>query len=180
MQDNRDNPSTDTERTDDFLGGTIRLLSFRALNDNDPMTRKHAVYLLGQTRDKGSLDICLEALRDPEKAVREQASRALAEIGESASDRLISLLNDPDWKVRYRAAETLGMIEDKRSVSPLIRLLSDEKDHVRYMAVKSLGRIGEKAALEPIRKCQEDENPYVQRMAETVVLRIGKKDKEVL
>lgn len=180
MQDNWDNPSTDTERTNDFIGETIGILSFRALHDNDPLTRKHAVYMLGQAKEPESIDTCIKALRDPEKAVRGQAVWALAEIGEPSSERLISLLNDPDWKVRYRAAETLGMMKEKRAVSPLIGLLSDKNDHVRYMAVKSLGGIGAMEARESIKVCQQDKNPYVRRMSETALSIIGKKGNPLL
>ena len=174
MQDYGDNPSTTTELTDTSLAKTMELLSFRALHDNDPMTRKHSVYLLGQVGDPRSIDTCIHAMRDQEKAVRAQASKALAEIGEPALERLLPLLNDPDWKIRYRGAEALGMMKDKRAVSPLIGLLSDEKDHVRYMAVKSLCGIGDMAAWEPIIACQQDENPFVRRMADRAVSTLGK------
>ncbi len=173
MQGDRDIPLIQNEVTDPFLAETVELLSFRALHDDDPMTRKHSVYLLGQARDPRSIDTCIQAMRDPEKAVRGQAARALADIGEPAAGRLITLLNDPDWKVRYRAAEALGMTEDKRAVNPLIGLLSDEKDHVRYMAVKSLLIIGDTTAREPIITCQQDENPYVRKMAENAVSTLG-------
>jgi HEAT repeat protein len=179
MQDDRDNPSTDTEPTNIPLVKTMELLSFRALHDNDPMTRKHSVYLLGQVGGLLSIDTCIHAMRDPEKAVRGQASMALAEIGEPALERLLPLLHDPDWKVRYRAAEALGMMEDKRTVSALIGILSDDKDHVRYMAVKSLCRIGDMASREPIIACQQDENPFVRRMADRAVSTLGKESHAV-
>jgi HEAT repeat protein len=163
MQHNRDNPSKNTELTDTSLDKTLELLSFRALHDDDPMTRKHSVFLLGQAGDPRSIDTCIRAMRDPEKAVRSQVSLALAEIGEPAVEPLIPLLHDPDWKVRYRAAEVLGMIKSSESVPYLIAALSDEKDHVRYMAAKSLGLISDPAALEPLKNSQDDENPYVRQ-----------------
>jgi HEAT repeat protein len=175
MQDNRDNPLSNNALVEASLAKTMELLSFRALNDTDPMTRRHSVYLIGQVRDPRSIATCIQAMRDPEKAVRGQASMALAEIGEPALERLLPLLHDPDWKVRYRAAEALGLMEDKRAVSPLIGILSDEKDHVRYMAVKSLCRIGDPAAREPITACQLDENPFVRRMADVAVSTLGKR-----
>ncbi|NYT08229.1 MAG: HEAT repeat domain-containing protein, partial [Methanomicrobiales archaeon] len=121
------------------------------------------------TGNPACTELFIRALRDPEKAVRAQATIALAGVGEPAADRLIPLLDDPDWKVRYRAAEALGMMNEKKAVGPLIGLLSDEKDHVRYMAAKSLSLINDRAALEPLKKCQADKNPYVRRMAETAV-----------
>lgn len=164
MQGNRDTPLIQNEMTDPFLAETVELLSFRALHDDDPMTRKHSVYLLGQERDPGSIDTCIQAISDPEKAVRAQAARALAAIGEPAAGRLITLLNDPDWKVRYRAAEALGTMKSRTSVPYLIKRLSDEKDHVRYMAAKSLGLIGDPLALSPLTDAQDDENPYVRKI----------------
>jgi HEAT repeat protein len=152
-----------------LMGEAEKGLATRALTAEDPLTRKHAIYLLSMTGNPACAELFIRALRDPEKAVRAQATVALATLGHPASDCLILLLNDPDWKVRYRAAEALGMMNEKGAIGPLIARLSDEKDHVRYMAAKSLGMLKDPAALEPLRQCREDENPYVRRMAETAV-----------
>lgn len=140
-------------------------ISLKAVTDEDPIIRKHALYLLGTTADPLHADIFLQALRDPEKAVRNQAALALAGIGTQVVASLLALLPDPDWKVRYRATEILGMIEDTSATGPLIERLSDPKDHVRYMAAKSLGMIGDSAAREPLRQCLNDENSYVRKVA---------------
>lgn len=173
MQEKRNPSPKNTEPTDASLEKTLDLLSFRALHDNDPLTRKHSVFMLGLAGDPRSIDTCIHAMRDPEKAVRSQASVALAEIGRPAWEQLLPLLSDPDWKVRYRAAEALGFMKEKRAVSPLVALLSDEKDHVRYMAVKSLCSIGDMAARDPIMACQQDENPFVRKMAEKAGVKLG-------
>jgi HEAT repeat protein len=60
------------------------------------------------------------ALRDPEKAVRNQVTQALAAIGKPELSALIALLEDQDWKVRYRAVEALGIMKDKYAMDPLI------------------------------------------------------------
>jgi HEAT repeat protein len=120
------------------------------------------------TRNPVFVEIFIQALRDPEKAVRAQATHALAGMGELASERLITLLHDPDWKVRYRAAEALGMMNEKKAVRPLIALLSDEKDHVRYSAVQALGNMEAKESLEYLLNI-DDPNPYVMRMTESVI-----------
>lgn len=174
MQEKRNPSPKNTEPTDASLEKTLDLLSFRALHDNDPMTRKHSVFMLGLAGDPRSIDTCIHAMRDPEKAVRAQASVALAEIGGAAFEQILPLLCDPDWKVRYRAAEALGFMEEKRAVSPLVGLLSDEKDHVRYMAAKSLCRIGDVAAWDPIMACQQDENPFVRTMADKAGAKLAK------
>jgi HEAT repeat protein len=155
--------------TNMLMGEALKSLASRALTAKDPLTRKHAIYLLGMTRNPDCVELFIKAFRDPEKAVRAQATRALAGMGEMAENRLINLLKDPDWKVRYRAVEALGLIRDIRVVDPLIERLSDEKDHVRYMAVKALGEIGARDAIGPISSLDDDENQYVRRISESVI-----------
>lgn len=150
----------------------VNELASQALTSDDPLTRKHAIYLLGMIRNPAYIEIFIQALRDPEKAVRAQATRALADIGEAASERLITFLGDLDWKVRYRAAEALGMMKENRAVRSLIKLLSDDKDHVRYSAVKALGEIGAKESLEYLIQ-MDDNNVYVMRMVESVITKFN-------
>lgn len=152
--------------TDMLMGEALKSLASRALTAKDPLTRRHAIYLLGMTRNPDCVELFIKALRDPEKAVRAQATRALAGMGEPAGGRLIELLRDPDWKIRYRAAEALGLMEEKRAVGALILQLTDDNDHVRYMAAKSLGNLKDPAALESLKQRRDDENPFVRRMAE--------------
>ena len=115
--------------------------------------------------DPSYADIFIRSLYDPEKAVRSQAAMSLVGIGIPVIPKVIPLLNDKDCKVRYRAAEVLGLIKSRDAVRSLVESLSDKKDHVRYMAAKSLGLIGDPAALEPLMKCRFDENPHVKKMA---------------
>jgi HEAT repeat protein len=163
-----------------LLGEAVKGMATRAMTAEDPLTRKHAIYMLGMTNNPDYMEIFIRALRDPEKAVRAQATLALVAIGRPALDPLIHLLDDPDWKVRYRAAEALGLLKEQGAIGPLIRRLSDEKDHVRYMAAKSLGMLKDPAAIEPLQRCLADENPYVRRMAETAVEIIGGTGKRAL
>jgi HEAT repeat protein len=151
----------------------LELLSSRALRDEDPLTRRHAIYLLGLSRNRGCIPVFIAALRDPEKAVRNQATRALAAIGKPASPPLIVLLEDTDWKVRYRAAEALGIMKNRDATNPLIARLTDDKDHVRYMAVKALGEIGNKEAIIPLKAMLQDKNPYVQRVTVSVLQKLN-------
>jgi HEAT repeat protein len=167
---------SDVNDPDNLMGEAVKGLASRALTAEDPLTRKHAIYFLAMTRNPANVEIFIQALRDPEKAVRAQATRALADLGEPASERLITLLGDSDWKVRYRAAEVLGLMKEKRALSPLIRLLSDQKDHVRYMAAKSLRALGSPEAREALETRVSDENPHVKRMAESALTMIIKSD----
>jgi len=174
MVNNREQRINESNKvSDELLGKTAQLLATDAMKDNDALIRKHAIFMLGFSRNTEHIDSLIKALKDPEKAVRNQAARALAEIGEPASERLIQSLDDPDWKVRYRAAEALGLMKNQGASGPLIDLLHDEKDHVRYMAVKSLGLIGDPVAREPLRACQQDENHYVRTLASSIICRLS-------
>jgi HEAT repeat protein len=64
----------------------------------------------------------------------------------------INALKDGDVDVRRGAAETLGIIGDKRAVKPLMRVVQDEDEdgEVRQAAVCAVGRIGGKRAVESL------------------------------
>lgn len=169
-------PTPDDTNENEKYSQAVYLLKSKALTNEDPLARKHALYLLGMTGDFQFADIFINSLHDPEKAVRSQAAQALVQIGSPVISHVVMLLNDKDWRVRYRAAEILGMIKGKEAVIPLIMALSDEKDHVRYMAAKSLCLIRDPQASEPLRTCLCDENHYVRRMAERAISTIEKKN----
>jgi HEAT repeat protein len=104
-------------------------------------------------------------LRSKEKEDRRLAAEKLGKLGPAAIEAVRPLLNDPEWRLRYRAAEIIGFTAEPAGIPLLTPLLSDEKDHVRYMAVKSLGRCGT-IELEPIiAPMLNDENPFVRRIA---------------
>jgi HEAT repeat protein len=144
---------------------TLTMLADSAISDEDPLIRKHAIYLIGMARNPDCIPTLIQALKDPEKEVRSQATQSLVMMGKPASGQVIACLNDPDWKVRYRAAEVLGLIGDEKAVKPLIDALTDSKDHVRYMAAKSLGMLRNPSASKPLQDRLSDENTYVMKMA---------------
>jgi HEAT repeat protein len=127
----------------------------------------------GDHPDEQDLQTLLARLSAQDKGVRAEATRGLVTIGESAVPACIALLHDDDWKVRYRAAEALGLIGDGRAHVPFIAALNDRKDHVRYMAAKGLGLIGDLRAVAHLKEAQRDENEFVRRAAATALGKIG-------
>ncbi len=148
-------------------------LTYAVLNSPDPHIRRYSVLLLGSEQDPNNIDILVKALSDRDKGVRAQAAKALGELGKPAVPRLTMLNNHADWRVRYRAAEALGMIPETDSISALILLLGDEKDHVRYMAAKSLGKLRAMEAVEPLIRSLKDENEFVRKVAAESLGAIG-------
>ncbi|MDK1032228.1 MAG: HEAT repeat domain-containing protein, partial [Planctomycetia bacterium] len=74
--------------------------------------------------------------------------------------------------VRWRAAEALGKIGDRRAVGPLIDLLKDKSYHVREAAAKSLWKITQK-------KFGEDQAKWLQWWKKNKVeYQMGKTEKD--
>ncbi|MBP1929359.1 HEAT repeat protein [Methanolinea mesophila] len=139
----------------------------------DPHARRYSILLLSREKDPDLLPLFVAGMKDEDKGVREQAARALAEMGEPATAALLDLIRDKEWRVRYRSAEALGLMGYSPGDAALIEALHDPKDHVRYMAAKSLGLIGDPLALEPLIGRLEDENEFVRRIAAVSLAKIG-------
>jgi HEAT repeat protein len=130
----------------------------------DPGVKIYSIVFMGKMKDLKFMPLFVRALHDRDKQVRLQATIAIAALGEPAVPELLILLLDDDWKVRYRAAEALGMIKSHYSIIPLVNALNDQNDHVRYMAAKALGETGDSSATEPLIRRLKDENDYVRRI----------------
>jgi len=123
--------------------------------------------------DRLDLQTLISRLSDRDKTVRAEAMHGLVAIGKPAVPSCIALLSDGDWKVRYRAAEALGLLGDGEAYAPLVAALDDEKDHVRYMAAKGLGLLGDPRAVGLLGRMHEDENEFVRRSAARSLGTIG-------
>jgi putative membrane-bound dehydrogenase-like protein len=99
----------------------IPLLHTVAEQGRSDVARIHALWTLDGLGGLGAADIA-RALRDGHAAVRENAVR-LAEARVGASQDLLShvlrLADDPDDRVRFRVALTLGETEDPRAIDAL-------------------------------------------------------------
>lgn len=112
-------------------------------------------------------------LHNPDKSIRVSAMSAFVSSGDQAIPYLLTILDDNDWKVRYRAAEALGLIGSSAAVQGLIHLTGDTKDHVRYMASKSLGLIGDKSGFDALITLLDDEHVYTRRITAESLSKIG-------
>ena len=142
-------------------------------NSSDPHVRRYATFFLGQLEGEEEITYLASLLRDSDKGVREQAMAALARSGQPGFAIISGLVTDPEWKVRYRACEALGLMRDINAVPLLIRALDDVKDHVRYMAAKSLGLIGDRRAEQPLIGRINDENKFVRKIVAGSLGKLG-------
>src|SRR5512136_294879 len=83
------------------------------------------------------------------------------------SERLahfLEMLTDDNEGNRWKAAESLGRMEDPAAVDPLIDTLWDDDARVRLKAAWALGRIGDPRALRPLQRLYRIENEWAQEI----------------
>lgn len=88
-------------------------------------------------------EIIEDLREDREKDVRNAAAAELIAKGEAAVYPLIGALNDSDWRVREEAAKALGEIGDRRAVKHLIQLFKDEKTRVQLWGTDAIIGMGD-------------------------------------
>jgi HEAT repeat protein len=136
-----------------------------SLTHQDWSVRLHAVESLGKTKSRMAVDPLLAVLvHDGDPAVREDAIRALGEIGDpQAVEALLIVMKEPG--LRTAAVEALGRIGDRRVVPMLIGMVTggtppevtravdgcgdqwSEEVAIQAAAVQALGEIGDESAL---------------------------------
>jgi HEAT repeat protein len=129
----------------------VRVLAplMTALNNKDWIVRMHAAKALGRIKNPDSIEPLIPLLQDRVKAVREEATAALAAIGDAAIPSLLSALTHSDWLVRLHAVEALGKMRSAEAVEPLLSVLFNDHDAaVREDAIRALGQIGDGRAFD--------------------------------
>jgi len=87
---------------------------------------------------------------------------------------LVRLLEDPEGRVRRRAAQAIGRVGLPEGVPPLATVLAGDSDaEVRQMAAFALGLIGHTAAIGPLRAALRDTSALVQGRAAEALGLIG-------
>ncbi|MCP4640893.1 MAG: HEAT repeat domain-containing protein [bacterium] len=99
--------------------------------------------------------------------VRYDALRSLGKVrGLFAVARLSLALRDEDDGTRWRAAEVLGEMGDRRAVGPLVKSLSNTGDQIVFMKTAgALSKLGDRRAVKPLAGALEDENRRVRGIA---------------
>ena len=140
------------------------------------LVRVNAAIELGKLKAREAIPALLEALKDPNMALRNNAAFALGEIGAGeAVPHLIDLLHDPEERVRKSAVKALGMICAREAVAPLIQVLDTEISRVvRKSAIRSLGQIGDSTGLSAVEQFVSHPDPTLADAAKKAVERLRK------
>jgi HEAT repeat protein len=109
----------------------------------------HTAKALAKIKDSSAIEPLLPLLQDKVKAVREEATAALAAIGDEALPSLLEALKHSEWLVRLHAVEALGKMRSPAAVEPLLSVLFNDHDQaIREDVVRALGQIGDGRAVE--------------------------------
>jgi len=112
------------------------------------LARVHAIWGISQLarKDGTRANALTPLLQDSDPEIRAQAAKWIGELKFSeASKSLLSRLSDENARVRFFAAEALGLLGYKDAFNPLVELLetNDDKDaYIRHAASLALARIG--------------------------------------
>lgn len=91
-----------------------------ALSDPDPIVRRYAAWVAGESESRAYVDELVERLGDPDARVRAVSAWALGEIKDRrAVEPLVALLADDDARVREMTALAIGEIEDPSGLAAL-------------------------------------------------------------
>ena len=122
---------------------------FEAIHrEKDPQTRRAVLDALAW-KVKWLRGAFVEAINDPDPAVRVSAARGLVVFNtQTASGNLAGRLNDPDAEVRAAAAHALAFVPTAdRHATALLRATHDADSRVRVQAVMTLGIIQHRGAI---------------------------------
>jgi HEAT repeat protein len=90
----------------------------------------------------------------------------------------LRMLADDNSANRWKAAESLGRLEDSRGTDPLIDTLFDEDFRVRTKAAWALGSIGDPRALAPLQQLYRMERPDQREIIAEAIAEINRKMSE--
>jgi HEAT repeat protein len=144
-----------------------------ALVDSDSRVQSLAGEVLGIMDAAAAAPRLGKLLLGRDLEVRRAAAVALGRCGVTGAAVLGEAMHSPDWDVRARAAETLGIVGQQDSVPPLCDALQDPVELVRIRAGRALGRIGCPTAVGPLCAALHDERDSVRIAALGALAAIG-------
>lgn len=140
----------------------------------EPAMRASAAYALGVIGDKRAVASLTSLLRDERYFVRQQAARALSQMGEAALDRLFEMADSSTASTREAAIEALGSSgSSRRAIDRVIDALADSNPNVRSAAVRGLGESASERAVAPLMTVMGDESSTMRSQASISLARLG-------
>ena len=145
----------------------------------DAGTRLRATEELASSRTRLATGELEAALHDPNRAVREEAARALGEIADPGSvEALLKVLQDPMTGLAVEASHALGRIGDRRALPALTAVLTHDDESFsprdRMAAARALGDLGGQEATDALLRLLERIPPgEEEEMTQVLVRALG-------
>ena len=112
-----------------------------------------------------SVQDLIEALEDVDDVTREEAAKALADLGDpNTIDELLTAIEDDFWAVRVQIGWAFAKIGGERAIDGLIVLFNDSMMEVQAEAVLAMASIGVDTVPKLI-TCLKDERWRVREQA---------------
>ncbi len=141
------------------------------LEDASPLVRRFAIFGLLRLRDPRALPALLKhAATDTDWWVREQATQAIAELGDARALPYLELLVRERWDLRVSALEALESMGAEQALLGFADLASDEDPAVALAMLEILGRLpnGRRASLY-VQACVEASDPRIAKRARALL-----------
>jgi putative membrane-bound dehydrogenase-like protein len=120
------------------FNATVEPLKTLLRTTDSPLGRLHAAALL-EAYQGTRAEIVLPLLSDPEPRLREHAVQMAEKFlgkDKAITDRVVALAGEPDARLRYQVALSLGEWDDDRILAPLAQIaVAGAEDHWTRMAV---------------------------------------------
>lgn len=156
------------------IGEPARAEVIAVLSSGNERVRRGAVIALGKLGEEGSITALIEALRDPDGEVRQQACVALGDIGKPAVSPLIGVLRTENELLLRGAITALGLV-GKPAIPALAMALRHEGDlRASVGAVRALAEINDRSSVNILIRVIEDERGEVREAAREALESIRK------
>jgi len=113
-----------------------------SLGDSSAAVRQCAALGLAQNPSEAATPHLVRALSDGDSLTAELASRALAAIGPPAVPSLLEVLKNSPQAVRIQALRALAEIGDHRAISAMIAAAAEDSAMLHYWAERGLDKLG--------------------------------------
>ncbi|MFK7820579.1 MAG: HEAT repeat domain-containing protein, partial [Planctomycetaceae bacterium] len=141
--------------TREFLGTIVEVLK----QESDEATQLSLIQAVGQIGSVEHADVLYSLTKSESLDTRVAALRALTKVKDKrALPLLVSLLKDPDERIREKAATGIGFNGNLAGIPRLSELMkSDRSQAVRIAAVRALGNIGSSECIPVLKGALQDE-----------------------